>query len=131
MTMTQLERPGGSPTASGLKNKIETSYLTDEERWEAVMHREKNADDAFVYSVKTTGVYCRPSCPARRPRQANVRYYDDPNGAEQEGFRACRRCKPRGDAQDGERLCRRLTAGWPAPRTDWRDWLGSVSEGPP
>src|SRR5882757_11083559 len=102
MTMTQLERPGGSPTASGLKNKIETSYLTDEERWEAVMHREKNADDAFVYSVKTTGVYCRPSCPARLARRENVAFHPTPNEAERSGFRACKRCKPNDLSAQGE-----------------------------
>src|SRR5882724_2734962 len=79
---------------TGLKNGIEKSYLTDEERWEAVIHREKNADDAFVFSVKTTGVYCRPSCPARRARRENVAFHLTPKDAERAGFRACKRCKP-------------------------------------
>jgi AraC family transcriptional regulator of adaptative response/methylated-DNA-[protein]-cysteine methyltransferase len=64
------------------KNRIETSYLTDQKRWEAVIHREKNADDAFVYSVKTTGVYCRPSCPARLARRENVAFHATPQDAE-------------------------------------------------
>lgn len=54
-----------------------------------MIHREANADDAFIYSVKTTGVYCRPSCPARLPRREKVALI-----AEREGFRACKRCKP-------------------------------------
>jgi AraC family transcriptional regulator of adaptative response/methylated-DNA-[protein]-cysteine methyltransferase len=66
--------------------------------WQAVLERDRRFDGKFVFAVRSTGVYCRPSCPARRPRQTNVRFYDDPNLAEQEGFRACRRCKPRGDA---------------------------------
>jgi len=79
------------PTA---KNIVRTSYLTDRERWNAVSHREKNADDAFVYSVKTTGVYCRPSCPARLARRENVAFHPTPKDAERAGFRACKRCKP-------------------------------------
>jgi AraC family transcriptional regulator of adaptative response/methylated-DNA-[protein]-cysteine methyltransferase len=74
-----------------VNNKL---YLTDRVRWEAVIHREKNADDAFVYSVKTTGVYCRPSCPARLARRDNVAFHPTPKDAERAGFRACKRCKP-------------------------------------
>jgi AraC family transcriptional regulator, regulatory protein of adaptative response / methylated-DNA-[protein]-cysteine methyltransferase len=79
------------PTA---KHTIEKLYLTDRARWNAVIHREKNADDTFVYSVKTTGVYCRPSCPARVARRENVAFHLTPKDAERAGFRACKRCKP-------------------------------------
>jgi AraC family transcriptional regulator of adaptative response/methylated-DNA-[protein]-cysteine methyltransferase len=88
--------------ATVLKNKIEKSYLTGQERWEAVIHREKNADDAFVYSVKTTGVYCRPSCPARLARRENVAFHLTPKDAERAGFRACKRCKPNDRSAHGE-----------------------------
>src|SRR5512135_552413 len=84
------------------KNKIETSYLTDQKRWEAVVHREKHADDAFVYSVKTTGVYCRPSCPARLARRENVDFHLTPEHAERAGFRPCKRCKPNGPSTHDE-----------------------------
>ncbi len=77
-----------------MKTTIEKLYLTDRERWEAVIHRERKADDAFVYSVKTTGVYCRPSCPARLARRQNVAFHPTPKAAERAGFRACKRCKP-------------------------------------
>ena len=87
---------------TGLKNGIEKPYLTDEERWEAVIHREKNADDAFVYSVKTTGVYCRPSCPARLAHRENVAFHPTPKEAERSGFRACKRCKPNDPSAHGE-----------------------------
>jgi AraC family transcriptional regulator, regulatory protein of adaptative response / methylated-DNA-[protein]-cysteine methyltransferase len=80
------------PTAS--KNTIEKSYLSDQERWEAVIHRDKNATDAFFYSVKTTGVYCRPTCAARLARRENVAFHLTPTDAERAGFRACKRCKP-------------------------------------
>lgn len=62
--------------------------------WEAVQARDRRADGAFVYAVESTGVYCRPSCPSRRPRAANVRFFPLPAAAEQAGFRPCRRCKP-------------------------------------
>src|SRR2546430_2070843 len=77
-----------------LNHKIEQPYLTEQERWQAVIHKEKTAADAFVYSVKTTGVYCRPSCPARLARRENVAFHPTPKDAERAGFRACRRCKP-------------------------------------
>jgi len=76
------------------KNTIDKVYLTDRERWEAVTHREKKADAVFVYSVKTTGVYCRPTCPARLARRENVAFHPTPKDAERAGFRACKRCKP-------------------------------------
>jgi AraC family transcriptional regulator, regulatory protein of adaptative response / methylated-DNA-[protein]-cysteine methyltransferase len=88
--------------ATVLKNKIEKFYLTDQERWEAVIHREKSADDAFYYSVKTTGVYCRPSCPARLALRENVAFHFTPKDAERAGFRACKRCKPNDPSAHGE-----------------------------
>lgn len=63
-------------------------------RWAAVLAREAAADGRFVYAVTTTGIYCRPSCPARRPRPANVRFFATADAAERAGYRACRRCRP-------------------------------------
>src|SRR5689334_16926318 len=83
-------------------NPLERSYRTPAERWDAVVHREKNADDAFVYSVKTTGVYCRPSCPARLARRENVDFHLTPQHAERAGFRPCKRCKPNGPTAHDE-----------------------------
>src|SRR6476659_11098267 len=64
-------------------------------RWTAFEARDRAADGAFVVAVRTTGIYCRPSCPARRPRRENVAFYNDPERAEAAGFRACLRCRPR------------------------------------
>jgi AraC family transcriptional regulator, regulatory protein of adaptative response / methylated-DNA-[protein]-cysteine methyltransferase len=86
----------------------------DQERlWKAVEARDARWDGKFVFAVKSTGVYCRPSCPARRPRREQVRYFSAPDAAEMAGFRACRRCKPREDAGLAlvERACRRIEAG--------------------
>jgi AraC family transcriptional regulator, regulatory protein of adaptative response / methylated-DNA-[protein]-cysteine methyltransferase len=67
----------------------------DEPRWDAVVARDRAADGTFVFAVRTTGVYCRPSCPARRARRENVRFFGTPDEAERAGFRACLRCSPK------------------------------------
>jgi AraC family transcriptional regulator of adaptative response/methylated-DNA-[protein]-cysteine methyltransferase len=76
--------------------------LTDDARWAAVLARDPAADGSFVLGVRTTGVYCRPSCPARRPKRANVDFYPDPAAARAAGLRACLRCEP--DAEPERRL---------------------------
>lgn len=66
----------------------------NDRRWHAVCERDEHADGTFVYGVKTTGVYCRPSCGARTPRRENVSFHLSPSAALSAGFRACKRCKP-------------------------------------
>ncbi|WP_253185755.1 bifunctional DNA-binding transcriptional regulator/O6-methylguanine-DNA methyltransferase Ada [Novosphingobium sp. NDB2Meth1] len=66
----------------------------DDLRWHQVSIRDKAADGTFVYGVKTTGVYCRPSCPSRLAKRANVSFHESPVEAEAAGFRPCRRCHP-------------------------------------
>ena len=78
------------------------AYSTDNARWAAVVGRDVDADNRFVYSVRTTGVYCRPSCNARLARRENVAFHRTPDDAEREGFRACKRCKPRELSAQGE-----------------------------
>lgn len=73
-------------------------YANDEQRWDAVVRRERNADGQFYYSVKTTGVYCRPSCAARLARRENVAFHTSCEDAEKAGFRSCKRCQPNGPA---------------------------------
>ncbi|RZL09548.1 MAG: bifunctional DNA-binding transcriptional regulator/O6-methylguanine-DNA methyltransferase Ada [Rubrivivax sp.] len=67
---------------------------SDDRRWTAVTQRDASADGRFFYSVRTTGVYCRPSCGARLPRRENVAFHLTPHDAVQAGFRPCRRCRP-------------------------------------
>lgn len=62
--------------------------------WRAVLQRDRHYDGVFVYAVQTTGIYCRPSCPARRPRQRQVQFFSSPEAATHAGFRPCRRCRP-------------------------------------
>ena len=73
------------------------------QRWAAILARDKSFDGTFVFSVATTGVYCRPSCPSRRAKRENVAFYADPAAAEAAGFRACKRCRPDGASLDSER----------------------------
>ena len=72
-----------------------SSHINNDPRWDAVVGRDHACDGEFVFAVATTGVYCRPSCPARRPRRENVTFYSYPEQAEKAGFRACLRCRPR------------------------------------
>ena len=69
-------------------------FAGDAERWAAVERRDRGADGAFYYSVRTTGVYCRPSCAARAARRENVRFHASCEEAEAAGFRPCKRCRP-------------------------------------
>src|SRR5215472_439730 len=63
-------------------------------KWQQVIERDARQDGRFVFAVRTTGVYCRPSCPSRRPRRESVEFFPTPNEAERAGYRACLRCKP-------------------------------------
>lgn len=69
--------------------------LNPDECWQAVLERDRKHDGKFLFAVATTGVYCRPSCPARRPHRANVQFFRRPEQAEKAGFRACARCRPK------------------------------------
>ena len=69
-------------------------YANEDARWQAVLARDPAADGVFYYAVRSTGIYCRPTCPARRPRRDRVAFFDLPADAERAGFRPCRRCHP-------------------------------------
>jgi AraC family transcriptional regulator of adaptative response/methylated-DNA-[protein]-cysteine methyltransferase len=79
-----------------------SANLTDDRYWEAVVARDRKRDGEFFFAVSTTGVYCRPSCAARRPRRENVQFFPTPHAAEQAGYRACLRCRPRSFTGDAE-----------------------------
>ena len=68
--------------------------LSEEAMWHAVLNRETLAEQSFVYGVRTTGIYCRPACPARRPLRKNVRFFRSGEEARRAGLRACKRCRP-------------------------------------
>jgi len=75
--------------------QLEMTSLTEDQRWQAVMARDGASDGRFVFGVSSTGVYCRPSCPAKRPRRENVVFFREPREAERAGFRECLRCRPK------------------------------------
>ena len=83
MAAVTTERDGNRP-----------ALRSDDERWSAVTRRDRRADGLFYYGVRTTGVYCRPSCVARLPRRANVTFHSSREDAERAGFRPCKRCRP-------------------------------------
>jgi AraC family transcriptional regulator of adaptative response/methylated-DNA-[protein]-cysteine methyltransferase len=90
----------------------------EDTRWGAVVARDRASDGEFVFAVRSTGVYCRPSCPARRPLRARVAFYDDAPSAEAAGFRSCLRCHPREAPQDAawaRRVCAEIDARRDAP----------------
>ncbi|TKC83503.1 bifunctional DNA-binding transcriptional regulator/O6-methylguanine-DNA methyltransferase Ada [Trinickia terrae] len=75
---------------------MKTTYPTDAERWTAVAGRDTQADGEFFYAVKTTGVFCRPSCASRQPRRENVDFFATADEARAAGYRDCKRCQPGG-----------------------------------
>jgi AraC family transcriptional regulator of adaptative response/methylated-DNA-[protein]-cysteine methyltransferase len=94
--------------------------IADDDRWRAVRARERARDGEFWYGVRTTGVFCRPSCPSRTPRRENVAFFASPDAARAAGFRACLRCRPDGDgahrhADAVRRACRMLDDAEAAP----------------
>ena len=86
---------------------------TDTSRWAALLRRDATADGAFVYGIRTTGIYCRPSCPSRRPRRAQVGFTPRRAEPDRAGLRACRRCRP----DDASRADRQAAAVIEACRT--------------
>jgi AraC family transcriptional regulator of adaptative response/methylated-DNA-[protein]-cysteine methyltransferase len=91
-------------------------------RWRAVMARDAAADGSFVFGVRTTGVYCRPSCPSRRANPKNVDFFTSPEMAEKAGLRACLRCAPKGASREARRtdtmarICRMIEAAEEPPK---------------
>ena len=94
--------------------------LSEGQFWQAVASRDARYDGAFVYAVRSTGIYCRPSCPSRRPQRERVVFFGAPEAAEREGFRPCRRCDPRGIPGAAEsrlirQACKLMEEDWDDP----------------
>ena len=108
MSRGQTARSTGLSAAKGT--------LHGEALWRAVAERDRGADGKFVYAVRSTGIYCRPSCPSRRPQRERVVFFRLPEAAEQQGFRPCRRCRPRAAGERDPRIemvarvCREMDA---------------------
>jgi AraC family transcriptional regulator, regulatory protein of adaptative response / methylated-DNA-[protein]-cysteine methyltransferase len=78
------------------------SSAQDDVRWAGVLRKDASLDGQYLFAVKTTGIYCRPSCPSRTPHRRNVAFYDDAQSAQEAGFRACLRCAPDGLSKQEE-----------------------------
>ena len=119
-------------TTNAILNLSEATEMptnSENRRWEAVVARDGNQDGAFVFAVSSTGIYCRPSCPSKRPRRGNVTFFSRPDQAEKAGYRACLRCRPRAGAGNAQvemvkSVCRYIEQHLDEPITLAR--LGSV-----
>ena len=113
MVSVATKHPNGSP-----------AFSSDPGRWAAVVRRDRRADGVFYYSVRTTGVYCRPSCAARLARRENVRFHATCADAERAGFRPCKRCRPdspglvEARAEAVARACRLIETAEEVPSLD-------------
>ncbi len=101
-----------------------TTPLTDDQRWKIVLSKDRRYDGAFVTGVHSTGIYCRPSCPARAPFRKNVQFYADADEAEAAGLRACKRCSP--STQSAEEAC--VLAAIAAIRADGAKTLDQLAD---
>ena len=103
------------------KTEMAAAAIVSDPRWAAVVARDPQADGTFFYSVRSTGVFCRPSCPARPPRPENVAFHAGMADAQRAGFRPCRRCKPDQPPLAAQQaalvagLCQRIEAAEQAP----------------
>jgi len=88
--------------------RAQSKGMSEQHAWEAVVTRDRGSDGKFVFGVESTGIYCRPSCAARRPLRRNVRFFTTVDEAERAGFRACFRCRPRDES--GPTLAERARA---------------------
>jgi AraC family transcriptional regulator of adaptative response/methylated-DNA-[protein]-cysteine methyltransferase len=96
--------PENKMPAASEARLVRSAPAAPDPRWMAVVNRDPRCDGQFVYGVRTTGVYCRPICPSRLAKPANVSFYSTCGEAEKAGFRACRRCRPNGRSMAAEHV---------------------------
>jgi AraC family transcriptional regulator of adaptative response/methylated-DNA-[protein]-cysteine methyltransferase len=120
----KIERGGIMGYGGAREATASPAFSNDEDRWAALVRRDRSADGMFYYSVRTTGVYCRPSCAARLARRENVRFHSTCEEAEQAGFRPCQRCRPNEPALTEQRAvavakaCRLIETADESPNLD-------------
>jgi len=119
----------GDTMSAFMKEQMNLLPETDEPQWQAVLRKDASFDGQFVFAVSSTHIYCRPSCPSRRPHRERVSFFQLPAQAEQAGFRACLRCHPRDaslvnpQVQMTQRVCRLIEESEGEPVT-----LAALSE---
>ncbi|MCK0127880.1 bifunctional DNA-binding transcriptional regulator/O6-methylguanine-DNA methyltransferase Ada [Erythrobacter sp. F6033] len=104
--------------------RIHSGTLSDDDRWQIALAKDRRYDGAFVTGVHSTGIYCRPSCPARAPLRKNVKFYANHEDAEAAGLRACKRCSP--NTQSAEEAC--VLAAIAAIRADGSQTLDQLAD---
>jgi len=108
-------------TSLGLNQNWKPRIVEENSYWRGVLERDRRLDGAFVFAVRSTGIYCRPSCPSRRPARKQVTFFPLPEAAERAGFRPCRRCRPRDtrasnpQAELVRRVCERIDSNSEEP----------------
>ena len=99
--------------------QLESAPTTNQKKWRTIEARDDRFDGTFVFGVRSTGIYCKPSCPARRPQRRQVVFFANPEDAEQNGFRPCKRCRPKeGEYSPKKQLARRACAYIESHATD-------------
>ena len=125
LTVATLARSAGAPRSNIVSN---IARLDPETAWAAFMRRDRAWDGRVIGAVKTTGIYCKPSCPARRPKRANVEFFASADEARGAGYRACLRCKPDAVGRDREAVAHAVKlierAEEPPTLTDVADAVG-------
>lgn len=101
-TLLGMEILAQVPTTTNANSMPRSHYDSENQRWEGLIRNAPDADGHYFYAVKTTGVYCRPTCPSRVPLRKNVIFFDTGTAAEEAGFRPCKRCQPSGTALEDE-----------------------------
>ena len=105
-----------------------TQHLTDADRWEIALAKDRRFDGVFVTGVHSTGIYCRPSCPARAPKRENVQFYASCEAAEAAGLRACKRCAPDEQSREEGAVALALKALREAEETVSLKRLGTLTD---
>ena len=118
LNLTETMQMAPSDQSRGERNHDKNQDL----RWQAVLARDASEDGKFVFAVSSTGVYCRPSCAAKRPRRGNVTFFARPDQAEKAGYRACLRCRPKairghGATETVKAICRYIEQHLDEPLT--------------
>jgi len=122
LTAESLQPMPARQSKSSTNPSTQSADANDKPRWNAVVARDAARDGEFVFAVSSTGVYCRPSCAARRPRRENVQFFLTPEQAEQAGYRACLRCRPKSfrshtEADGVKAICRYIEQHLDEPLT--------------
>ena len=118
-------------TTNAILNPEVPGYMpstSENNRWQAVLDRDATQDGRFFFAVSSTGVYCRPSCPARRPRRENVTFFLRPEEAEEAGYRACLRCRPKAAAGNPQTNIVKRIARYIEQHLDEPLTLGTLAE---